>query len=348
MRYARSVLAAVASVAAALALSAWQARPASGQNPPSRAAIDSAFRTSLHATGRGKTTFYAAADGFQSLTHVPYGDLSCKSCHQPACTNCHATEAGTDTVPDAKCLTCHSRQSAEIARGYSDVHRAANLGCMACHTAREMHGDGTAYASMLAPGAMDARCERCHGTPAANPYHAQHLRDVACAACHMQSVVTCNNCHFDSEIAAPGTKRPTGQFRDWLFLVNRDGKVYPANYQSLVFRDRSFVAFAPFFSHTIARNARTSCNDCHDNANVRGYRAGGDLRVVRYDAATGQLSHPTGVVPVPADWRTALTFDFATWDGTAWRYLKSGTDGRQMLFATPLTAAQLARLAVRH
>lgn len=317
---------------------------------------DENFPTSLHATGRGKHTWYDVQPngGFEQYTGVSYGSLSCKSCHDPAitggCKSCHDTDTPTlgakvDASLAGKCGTCHSRQKAEAA-AYSDVHRDLGLKCMDCHSLGDIHGDGTAYPSMLSQGAIGAKCTKCHQTLASNTYHSIHASKVDCTACHTQSVVTCYNCHFETELALQ-QKKPYGQFKDWEFLLNRDGKVHTANLQSIKYQDKTFVALAPFTSHTITRSAR-SCGDCHGNAAVADWAADGVIDVVTWDAASSKLTYLKGVIPVPPNYQTGgLKWDFVDLNqpgGSVWSFLKTGADKVQLLFGQPLTAEQMEKL----
>jgi predicted CXXCH cytochrome family protein len=325
---------------------------------------DEHFVTALHATGRGMETFYEEANGgFERFTNVAYADLACKSCHEPAstggCASCHDSDspglgATVDASLDGVCGPCHGRQRAEVAQGYSDVHRDAGFDCMECHTMEDVHGDGTAYASMLEPGAIDADCGDCHTSVPSNAYHDTHATTVDCSACHMQSVVSCNNCHFEAEIAGEG-KIAYGQFKDWVFLMNYDdgtgSKVYGANYQSVKYGDNTLVAFAPFYAHTIARNAVT-CGSCHGNMgnqNVQDYFANGSIDVVTWDPVSETLSHATDRVPVPPDFLTTMDFDFVTLDSVVndtkyWSFLKAGADTIQIVYGSALTADQMNKL----
>lgn len=319
---------------------------------------DEHFPTSLHATGRGKTTWYNVEPngGFEQYTGVSYGSLSCKTCHEPAntggCRACHDTDtpalgARVDASLTGKCGPCHGRQVAEaVTHHYPDVHRDQGMKCMDCHTLEDVHGDGTAHASQLSSGAIDAKCQNCHPTVTSNAYHNTHASTVDCTACHTQSVVSCYNCHFETELQL-AQKKPYGQFKDWLFLVNRNGKVHTANIQSLKYQDKTFVAVAPFFAHTIVRNAR-SCSDCHGNAAVTDWAADSAINVVTWDAAAGKLTYLKGVIPVPPNYQTGgLKFDFVDLNqpgGTVWSFLKSGADKIQLLFGQPLTVQQMEKL----
>ncbi|GBC82973.1 hypothetical protein HRbin10_02111 [bacterium HR10] len=330
---------------------------------------EQAFPTSLHATRRGKATWYAATNGgFEALTNIPINQLACLNCHpgtkadgspidpatyKPDCFDCHIQPG--DRVSDQTCLKCHRRQASEIAFGYPDVHRSAgSFRCMSCHTLKEMHGDGREYASWLEPGAMEVTCEQCHPAPKSNPAHDIHMATVQCTACHTRSVLSCYNCHFESEVEG-GIKRPYGVMRDFVFLVRRHGtnKVYAGTMMSLTYAGKSFVAIAPYRAHTIVKEART-CDECHNNAAVQEYRQTGKITITRWDPAQGKLVGPKGIIPIPPDWRQALQFDFVdytgdpkspTTDPTKWVFLKSGADLMQMLYADPLTPEQMRKLS---
>jgi len=206
---------------------------------------DDYFPTSLHVTGAGKPFYYNTTPnlGFERYTGIPYTDLACQGCHAvdsgfegPAtgktCDRCHSTtdpQIGDDDVDatlDGACGVCHGRQKAE-AGAYSDVHRTAGVDCMFCHTMGDVHGDGTIYRTMIEDGAIDAKCETCHpwDEHQGNNIHGEA---VYCTACHAASIVTCNNCHFDSEVNDHVKIFKGPPAMDWLFLLNRtvEGEEY--------------------------------------------------------------------------------------------------------------------------
>ncbi len=323
------------------------------------------FPTSLHATREGKRTWYSKENGgFETLTNIPIEKVGCLSCHpgtyadgskvdpatyKPGCQDCHAQPG--DKVKQETCLKCHRRQALEIAN-YSDVHREKKLECMSCHTSREMHGDGKAYKSWLEPGAMDVTCEKCHTKLEANVSHVVHEKTVHCTSCHSQSVVSCYNCHFESEVVA-GIKRPYGVMRDFVFLLKRQGtnKVHAGSMQPLVHGGKSFVAVAPYRAHTITKQGR-GCTECHNNAAIQEYAKTGKITVSKWDGS--KLVFTKGIIPIPPDWKTALQLDFVDYTGdpakpetdpTKWVFLKSGADLMQMLYAEPLTKEQIQKLS---
>lgn len=67
---------------------------------------------------------------------------------------------------------------------------------------------------------------------------------------------------------------------DGMLLVTRNGKVHPANVQTLEYQGETFAAIAPFYAHTIAKNAVTGCSDCHGNASITALTTGDSTLVV--------------------------------------------------------------------
>ena len=340
---------------------------------------DEYYETSLHRTGMGKQTFYNEVPngGFEKFTGIPYSQLVCQGCHTPGlgygtvkgergCASCHEDDnpqLGAQVnanLTDGVCGPCHSRQKAEaLVHQFSDEHRDSGMDCMACHTLEDMHGDGTPYVSMLDPGAIDPKCVDCHTSVPANSYHNRHAQNISCSACHIQSVVTCNNCHFESEVEVH-QKIAYAQFKNWKFLLNRDGKVEIGNYQSATYDGRAVVAFGPYYAHTIAKNAITSCGNCHGNPAVEDWFDDGVIDVVVWDPDKNDpngknLVNQTGIIPIPPNYfEGGLRFDMVTLNepgGTIWSFIGSSTDMLpagdfifQMLYATPLTEAQMDRL----
>ncbi len=336
---------------------------AGGETPGARVSVatdffpwDEYYPTSLHNTGRGMETYYETrTKGFEHQTGIPYENLNCKTCHLPeytgGCRACHGTDdpqlgATVDASLNGPCGTCHSRQKAE-ANLYSDVHRAAGMGCMDCHTLGDLHGDGTTYLSMNEPDAIDPKCEDCHTQVENHLFHSAHSGTVDCAVCHTQSVISCYNCHFETEVYGK-KKIPYGQMRDWNFLINRDGKVHLANFQSVNWGDETMVGFGPYYAHTISRNAVTACGDCHNNAAVDKWFRDGFIDVVTWDESQQKLVNRKGFIPVPPNlYGGGLVFDFVDLDsvgGSVWSYLERGPDRVQILYGSPLTEAQMQNL----
>lgn len=334
------------------------------------------FSTSLHATRAGKATYYNAENGgFENLTNVPIDSLGCAHCHgandadgvaygenyEPGCIDCHPSNSAfnPDSLDVMQCYSCHGRQKAvALMLKIPDVHRDAGMKCWDCHKADDIHGDGTEYTSLFEEGAIKTKCEDCHidatSTPPL-PDHSSydpHSGKLDCTACHVQSVAACYNCHFES-MTENHIKRQQGVISDFVMLVNRNGKVHTATFQSATFEGQTFNAFGPNASHTIG--AGRKCEDCHNNANVQAYKNDGIIKFATWNDADSSLSWLHGMVPIPPDYETSFKMDYIKYDGNNddqvvfgsknWSSIGKDTwDLVQMKFCTPLTEAQMNAL----
>ena len=195
--------------------------------------IEDKFETSLHNTRAGKDFWYSAEhNGFESLTAVPFEDLTCLNCHNtrdpaweengnmPSCFDCHDSGmggadgiGGMGGMPLAKhlnpatCLGCHGRQGLEVGMIEGrDVH-AMSYGCADCHgdrdpdpnvvDANDVHGNGIPYDTARRPGAIAARCTDCHGEGVDDapdpPDDAFHAEDP-------HGVLDCALCHTETVV----------------------------------------------------------------------------------------------------------------------------------------------------
>ncbi|RME90736.1 MAG: hypothetical protein D6770_01825 [Anaerolineae bacterium] len=310
---------------------------------------------SLHETTAGMGYFYSAAQGgMETLTGIPYDELSCKNCHigttEDGEVNCEKCHVGHHAPPQFKCLGCHSRQGFEIKAkkpdgtpGMTDVHYSKGMQCINCHTAEQLHGDGQEYNSLHET--VNVECTECHTPSQDTKAHQVHMENMDCAACHVRNVINCVNCHFDTELEGGGKVANT-KYYNWRFLVKRksDGKITTGIIMSMVYGDQSFVAVAPFYGHTIGKpDPATICDECHQNPNVAAYEETGQIVVQQWNPDEGKFTFASGVIPFPPDYQDAFVMDFVTRDGdtwnadkTNWTFLKTGVDVWQMLFAEPL------------
>jgi|AP12_2_1047962.scaffolds.fasta_scaffold14528_2 Secretion system C-terminal sorting domain len=339
------------------------------------------FNTSLHKTRNGKPTWYdSEKGGFETLTSVPIEELGCVECHDandangdpypatgysPDCVDCHATNS-TWAVTQNDCLGCHSREAAIINKGIPDVHRDASTPfvCKDCHKKEELHGDdGVEYSSMFDTGAIETDCQQsgCHESVASNSAHNQHLSNIHCTSCHASTNLTCYNCHFESQVE-DHLKRAYSQLTDFIILVNRtkDGKVHPATFQSLSYQGNTWIAMGPSVAHSITKDNARTCSDCHANFGgnipaIDDYNNGGGMKFATWNESDSTLSYLHGVVPLPIDYRYSFKMDFITYNGDPgdpvapsnnWSYVKDEADGFQLLYATPLTKYQMAKLGM--
>jgi len=342
------------------------------------------FSTSLHGLRGGKVHFYNKVEnggtgGFETLTNVPITGLGCVECHDandangvaypsnyvPGCADCHATNTAGMPVTQADCLGCHSREASIINNAsLSDVHRAKGFTCVSCHKKEELHGDdGVTYNSFLAPGAVAADCANsgCHPNYAhTNPAVDPHAGKLHCTSCHASTNLTCYSCHFESQVV--GKKRAMKQITGFVFLVNRtkDNKVHPATYQSLTHQGNTWITFGPSVAHTIVKTGARTCTNCHQNfggniAAITDYNADGILKFATWNPADSTVSHTTGIIPMPSDWQKSLRMDYLVYNGAPsdpvvasknWSLLDDVTDGSHMLYATPLTNSQMAKIGM--
>ncbi len=322
---------------------------------------------SLHGTARGMQTWYEEEDGLGSLINVDYSAVSCSSCHASKCIDCHSGE-GPRAV--STCYKCHALQSMETqVFGFTDVHFTAGMVCADCHNKTEIHGDGHIYGDMFAAKDLGYDCTSCHAydSDEHDPSHGQssvkladdrsvshripdtpphniHKDTVHCSSCHMQTSITCYNCHFESLIE-DNQKRPYKPFSGFVILANSplyDNMVRPVNYQTVVYEDKTFVAFGPFHGHTIMKEGR-GCADCHSNARIQELNDTGKIVITKWDEEQDAVIHTTGVIPfVPNNFE----FQFVQYDeaGRNWFPLTTMTSRTQYRYIEPLSDTQLRKL----
>jgi hypothetical protein len=277
--------------------------PVKGQPADSRRLED--FKTSFHHTGRGLAFWYGKEQkGLEILTGEPYEKLACNKCHIGSCQGCHQPvkvvkgPAGKlGPVDQETCLKCHDRLAALrqllLEKKKEDVHTALGMTCQDCHTSREMHGDGQIFQSQKQPGAMDARCDRCHQDVANSYSHRKHGGKVSCQACHAHTVLNRTSIQFDS-LAREG-KRVTILETGWIFLMGREGKLTAAGLETWVLPGgRTLMTFTPDGSHGIGKTGR-KCEECHGSAWMLQARTG---KVNLSWLEKGAIQRGQGLVPV--------------------------------------------------
>ncbi len=272
--------------------------------PPSE---ESFYAKSLHYTNRGIESVYSKEQGgLERITGISAADLGClkSKCHVRNCDTCHRKDVDgkafftvEKVVLEAACQKCHP-----VEKDDPDVHFRRGMKCMDCHSAREIHGDGTAYDSYQQPGVLDTRCGKCHGNLPRTASHTVHGGRLDCTACHVRDVPTCYNCHIDTRLK--GGKDASIELRNLLFLVNHDGKVTPANFLSYVYGSKTMITLAPSFPHSIKKEGRR-CAECHDTPIVRDIKAG---RLVPFRWEDGRVKNVEGVIPVLDGMKWDLVF----------------------------------------
>ena len=324
--------------------------------------LKSFFAKSLHATGEGMRYWYEEENGFMQVMGIPYKDLGCKNCHANSCDKCHAEKKDDKMVFTTEkaqkketCLGCHKRTGASMKfnkkAGVQDVHFAMGMGCTDCHSDVDVHGDGKSYPSMRSPNAVKVSCSAkdCHDDlDMTTPYHKVHKKNknIHCTACHVSSTITCVNCHFD-DFLARGGKRVAGENffpgKSWTLLVNHEGKVTTGNAQTLVGKGKKFVAYVPYFTHSIVKKGR-NCSDCHGAEAALKMAKGEVVEMAKF--ADGKLTHAQGVIPFIPE---LIKWPWLDRKDGKWVELKSDEKPiiQNAAFAEPLTPEQLKKLGLK-
>ncbi|MDD4273697.1 MAG: hypothetical protein PHG14_08215 [Desulfobacter postgatei] len=321
------------------------------------------FISSLHHTGEGMRYWYEAKDGFMAISGVPYNSLGCKNCHVQSCDDCHLqkTEEGlvysTEIARSSDtCLKCHAREEATLKydemHECQGVHAASNMGCMDCHSKKEVHGDGKIYSSMRQDGAMDTACTNCH-TKDTQDYpvlpdtksHTVHKGKLACNACHVQNSMTCYNCHFG--VLAKTKSRPKSfamKAKDFLLLVKYKGTVTSGTMQTLVGKNNEpFVSYVPYFTHSIMKEGR-KCEQCHGTEAVKTLASSQTFTPAVFK--DGKLEFYKGIIPVVPD---LLNWPFLEKKGEQWVPFEPKTKPlvQMAVYAEPFTPDDLKKLKVK-
>lgn len=141
-------------------------------------------------------------------------------------------------------------------------------------------------------------------------------------------------------------------------ITKKNNIIGLVNYQSIVYQNKTFVAFGPYYSHSIKqRDSSRDCSDCHDNTIINELNTSGKINVTLWDSLNLPLKiiHAQGVIPVPPDYEKVFRFEFADYTGktdtlftdpSKWIFLKSSVDEYQMLseYVLHLTKLQMRKL----
>ena len=311
------------------------------------------FNKSLHYTTEGMRYWYEEQGGFKSITGIPYAELDCKSCHIGSCDQCHDDKndaAFSYSVATARkqdiCLTCHTREATTINFGKQlnmlAVHFANGMVCTDCHKKEDSHGDGNPYISMRDITNPRPACSDCHEADSTLRAHKVHKGKLDCNPCHVKYTTTCMNCHFDQFLATGSRNGNSIALPANVFLINYNGKVTTGNLQTLVYKGEKFVAYAPYYTHSIQAPAR-QCNECHGTEEAKQLRKGEKIRPM--DHQGGKFIPKKVAIPIVAD---QLDWQFLDKAGDGWMALKNDkpVHVQNVCYGEPLTKRQINRLAL--
>lgn len=307
------------------------------------------YENSLHYTAKGLEYWYAKEQGgLERITGVPFGQLPCARCHVRTCDACHRQDVDgrpvySTSAAQQACEKCHGMESLAAVKENpndptGDVHFRLGMKCLDCHTAREIHGDGTPYDSFQQPGAMDTRCEKCHTDLSGCPGSKTHGDKLDCNACHVRDLPSCYNCHFDTRVKEG--KSVSLPLKGLLFLVNRRGKVTLGDLHTFVYQNKTMITFAPSFPHWVMKQGR-ACPDCHHTQVLKSIRAGA-FRPVRFEK--GQIENIKGIVPVLDGLK--WNFVFLNYENGNWVPIPNAAEPliNYAGYSMPLTRAQFEKL----
>jgi thiosulfate/3-mercaptopyruvate sulfurtransferase len=240
-----------------------------------------------------------------SMTRKPF-QAACQSCHA-TCGDCHVSRPPYRPQPptilggfldghqfakspptEATCGGCHSgRVAPEFTGAYegfpADVHFSkAGMTCTSCHTAGQLHGDGTAPPNRRAVSNKPS-CTTCH--PSAAPgqsrlrAHNVHGDRLHCAVCHGGILKSCDGCHVgEGSKSRPTLKigRNTDPNIPHKYTLMRHVPTTSTMIDRLTGLANTLVNFdriptwKPATPHNIQRvTARSrTCDACHNNANL--------------------------------------------------------------------------------
>lgn len=116
----------------------------------------------------------------------------------------------------------------------------------------------------------------------------------------------------------------------------------------------------PSVAHTIVRSGARSCTDCHKNFGgtidaIEEYNSTGEMKFGKWNSADSTLSWLKGIVPLPIDYLRSFKLDYLTYNGDPndpvvasknWSFISDHSDGFQLLYATPLTKLQMAKIGM--
>ena len=183
------------------------------------------------------------------------------------------------------------------------MHIAAGMVCADCHRHYDVHGDGRFRPSMRHPKGVRTNCGSCHieqeyeapEFDRETKSHQVHGNKLDCSACHVRNTMACYNCHFDTFLKTGSRKGNFIPMKSWLLLINYEGKVTSGSAMTLVCQNKKFIAYVPYYTHSISAEGRV-CSECHQNNAVLKIQNGESVPVVNF--SNGQVVSWKGIVPV--------------------------------------------------
>jgi hypothetical protein len=140
-----------------------------------------------------------------------------------------------------------------------DVHFAAGMDCIDCHTSRDVMGDGYAYENMYLQ--TEISCEDCHSGPNKAPRYREIIRENDEAIRESQSYKIQMRPGMKMMLTAKGRTYSNGFYRDGTVFVlgKRSGKLFKSK----------VITGTP--EHTVVGHGRMECYACHSRTVAQCY-----------------------------------------------------------------------------
>lgn len=140
-----------------------------------------------------------------------------------------------------------------------DVHFAAGMECIDCHTSRDVMGDGFAYRNMYQQN--ETACEDCHGSGSEVPRYREITRENDEALRESKNY---------QRQATSGMKMiQTSKGRSYSNVFYQDGTIWLQGKRSGRLHKSKVITGTP--EHTIAGHGRLECYACHSRTSVQCY-----------------------------------------------------------------------------
>jgi hypothetical protein len=260
---------------------------------------DRAVSQGRDATVRGRGA-YAATHAMERLP----GNEVCARCHNRSGRIAYSYQ-GLNDGNNSLVPTRYGQPGPVMASGNRnltriapDVHFAAGMDCIDCHTSRDVMGDGYSYRNMYLQ--TEIGCEDCHGG-AKTP----RFREIA-----TESDEAVRESQGYRMQMRPGMKMLlTSKGRTYSNVFYRDGAVWVLGKRSgKLFRSRVITGTA---EHTVAGHGRMECYSCHTRTVVQCYGCH-----TSYDKTRSAMDYVKGVPTAgrfseKEDYRTLYPFPLA-------------------------------------
>ena len=140
-----------------------------------------------------------------------------------------------------------------------DVHFAAGMECIDCHTSREVMGDGYAYRNMYLQ--TEVTCEDCHGSATGMPRYREITRENDEALRESRS--------YRQPVQYGMRMIQTSKGRSFSNVFYKDGAVWLQGKRSGKLHRSKVITGTP--EHTVAGHGRLECYACHSRTSVQCY-----------------------------------------------------------------------------